>query len=88
ATHDLELTTMVDDRFINCHFRETIRDEDIKFDYILRDGPCTSRNAIAILRYLGYPREIHEKASEDVMDWARGGLNIIRRHHIYFYNNI
>ncbi|NLJ78117.1 MAG: DNA mismatch repair protein MutS, partial [Tissierellia bacterium] len=39
ATHDLELTTMVDDRFINCHFRETIRDEDIKFDYILRDGP-------------------------------------------------
>lgn len=34
----------------------------IKFDYILRKGPCTTRNAIAILRYLGYPIEIQEEA--------------------------
>lgn len=62
ATHDLELTGLVDHRFKNYHFKETIEDKDIIFDYILRDGPCTTRNAIAILEYLDYPREIYENA--------------------------
>lgn len=66
ATHDLELTTMVNDRFHNYHFQEDIRENDIEFDYILRKGPATSRNAIAILRYLGYPKEIHESADKEV----------------------
>ena len=66
ATHDLELTTMVNDRFNNYHFQEDIKENDIKFDYILRKGPATSRNAIAILRYLGYPKEIHENADRRV----------------------
>ena len=66
ATHDLELTTMVNDRFHNYHFQEDIRENDIEFDYILRKGPATSRNAIAILRYLGYPKEIHENADRRV----------------------
>ena len=62
ATHDLELTSMVDDNYNNYHFKETISQNDITFDYILRDGPCTSRNGIAILKYLGYPKELHEEA--------------------------
>ena len=66
ATHDLELTTMVNDRFNNYHFQEDIKENDIEFDYILRKGPATSRNAIAILRYLGYPKEIHENADRRV----------------------
>lgn len=66
ATHDLELTTMVNDRFNNYHFQEDIKENDIEFDYILREGPCTSRNAIAILRYLGYPKAIHENADRRV----------------------
>ena len=59
ATHDLELTTLLND---NYHFKETIKDKDMIFDYILRQGPCNSRNAIAILKYLDYPEEIYEKA--------------------------
>lgn len=66
ATHDLELTTMVNDRFDNYHFQEDIKENDIEFDYILRKGPATSRNAIAILRYLDYPKEIHENADKEV----------------------
>lgn len=62
ATHDLELTSLVNERYNNYHFRETIEENDIKFDYILREGPCTTRNAIAILKYLGYPVEIYEKS--------------------------
>lgn len=62
ATHDLELTKLVNERYENYHFTERIYEDDIKFDYILHLGPCTNTNAIAILRYLGYPEEIHKKA--------------------------
>lgn len=62
ATHDLELTSMTEDNFYNYHFQEKIKEHDIEFDYILRKGPCTSRNAIAILKYLGYPEVIYENA--------------------------
>jgi DNA mismatch repair ATPase MutS len=30
----------------------------LEFDYKLKKGPATTRNAIALLRYLGYPEEI------------------------------
>ena len=64
ATHDLELTSLVSEKYENYHFRETIDDNDISFDYILRTGPCVSSNAIAILKYIGYPKEIYEAAKE------------------------
>ncbi len=64
ATHDLELTNLVNEKYNNYHFKETIEKNDIKFDYILREGPCTTRNAIAILKHLGYPVEIYEKSME------------------------
>lgn len=64
ATHDIELTNLVNDKYNNYHFREAIETNDIKFDYILRHGPCTTRNAIAILKYLGYPSEIYENATK------------------------
>ncbi|NLK42955.1 MAG: DNA mismatch repair protein MutS [Tissierellia bacterium] len=74
ATHDLELTSLVNERYKNYHFRESIEENDIKFDYILRDGPCTTRNAIAILKYLGYPEELYEKAMEGAERYMAGSL--------------
>lgn len=62
ATHDIELTILLKDLYKNKHFEERIEDGDIKFDYLLKDGPATSRNAIAILENLSYPREILEEA--------------------------
>lgn len=64
ATHDIELTTLVSERFNNYHFKESIEANDINFDYLLRRGPATTRNAIAILKYLGYPKTIYENASK------------------------
>ena len=58
ATHDIELTMLLKDHFANKHFEEKIEEGDIKFDYLLKNGPATSRNAIAILDNLNYPREI------------------------------
>lgn len=62
ATHDIELTILLKDLFSNKHFEEKIENGDIKFDYLLKDGPARSRNAIAILDSLNYPREIIEEA--------------------------
>lgn len=64
ATHDLELTSLVSERYENYHFRETVNDKDISFDYILRPGPCVSSNAIAILKHLGYPKDVYKQAKE------------------------
>lgn len=64
ATHDIELTILLKDLYKNKHFEEKIEDGDIKFDYLLREGPATSRNAIQILENLNYPRLIIEEARE------------------------
>lgn len=71
ATHDLELTSLVEAKYRNYHFQEIIAEHDIRFDYILHKGACTSRNGIAILKYLGYPTEIHEKASIQAQNYFK-----------------
>lgn len=54
ATHDLELTRLLGGIYDNYHFEEEIADEDIFFPYRLLKGPAVSRNAIALLKVLGY----------------------------------
>ncbi|WBW50540.1 hypothetical protein O6R05_03055 [Peptoniphilus equinus] len=63
ATHDIELTTMLQ-TFTNYHFEEAVADDDIYFDYRLKDGPATSRNAIRILELFDYPTTITETARD------------------------
>lgn len=63
ATHDIELTTILDN-FRNAHFEEKIVDGDIFFDYLLKEGPTNSKNAIAILKSKNYPDEIIKGATE------------------------
>ena len=54
ATHDLELTKLLADVYDNYHFEEEIAEDDIFFPYRLQKGPAVSRNAIALLKVLGY----------------------------------
>lgn len=62
ATHDIELTFLLSKYFDNYHFEEIIESDDIVFDYKLRSGPTTTRNAIEILRVLDFPEEIYKEA--------------------------
>ena len=71
ATHDLEICSLLADRFDTVHFQEQVTESEILFDYALRPGPCVSRNAIALLRLTGYPAEIVDAASRR----AGGGRN-------------
>ena len=58
ATHDLELTTLLAHDYTSLHFSERVGQLGLEFDYKLKKGPATTKNAIALLRYLGYPEEI------------------------------
>jgi len=62
ATHDLELTELVKSFYSNFHFLEKITEEGISFNYKLMRGPSTTRNAIKLLRHVGYPEEIADAA--------------------------
>ena len=64
ATHDLELTNLLEDIYENYHFEEVIAEEDILFPYRLQKGPATSRNAIALLKMLGYEKMLIKDAEE------------------------
>lgn len=62
ATHDLELTEILHNYYDNVHFEEIIEDGDIVFPYRLQKGPATTRNAIALLKIMGYDSTITQKA--------------------------
>ena len=64
ATHDIELAHMLPPLYTNYHFDEEIKEDDITFPYQLKDGYATTRNAIALLKIMGYPAEITDKAIE------------------------
>ncbi|MEY8352768.1 hypothetical protein AALB39_05340 [Lachnospiraceae bacterium 54-53] len=62
ATHDIELTEMLNEYYDNFHFTECIREKNIFFEYKLCPGPATSRNAIRLLKYMEFPKKIIEEA--------------------------
>lgn len=62
ATHDVELTNILEQKFDNYHFEERIENNEITFDYQLRKGRAQSRNAIKLLGMMGYEEEIIARA--------------------------
>jgi DNA mismatch repair ATPase MutS len=66
ATHDIEITEMIKDIYRFFYFSEDINDDGLHFDYLLKEGISRNRNAVKLMRYLGYPDEIVEKTRERV----------------------
>jgi hypothetical protein len=64
STHDIELTDLLADSYDLYHFTEVIENSKVSFDYKLKHGELTSRNAIRILEVNGYPKEIIKEANE------------------------
>ena len=73
ATHDIELTYLLEGKFDNYHFEENITDKDIEFDYKLHRGKAQSRNAIKLLSFMGYDADIVGKASNRAADFVNTG---------------
>ncbi len=67
ASHDIELTNILNGQYDNYHFREHITDDGIHFDYKLKQGPSQTRNAIKLLDYMNFDSEI-VNAAETMVD--------------------
>ena len=63
ASHDIELTEMARHTYVNYHFRESIENGEVLFDYKVHMGPSKTRNAIKLLEILGYPENITQQAN-------------------------
>ena len=70
ASHDIELSELLKDLYDQYHFSETVIDDAIEFDYQLKKGPSTTRNAIKLLRIMGIPPEIIRDAEALVQQFT------------------
>lgn len=64
ATHDLELTALLEREMDNYHFEEMVEGADITFPYLLTRGGAKGRNAIKLLKAFGFDEELVEKAEK------------------------
>jgi DNA mismatch repair ATPase MutS len=72
TTHDVELQALLGERFELYHFREDPNVEGF-FDYRLRPGRATGRNAIRLLARMGFPDDIVTKALDFAARAGNGG---------------
>ena len=73
ATHDIELAKLLENSFDNYHFEERIEGEDVKFSYLLCQGKATSRNAIKLLKVLGYDETLVKAAENMAAEFLQTG---------------
>ena len=75
ATHDRELTKILENTFENRHFDEKIDENgDIGFSYLIKQGPASTTNAIVLLRSIGFPEKITDDASNMVRKFESEGI--------------
>ncbi|ENH96196.1 DNA mismatch repair protein MutS [Gracilibacillus halophilus YIM-C55.5] len=58
ASHDIELTEIIDNFFDSYHFSESVNSNSIWFDYKIKSGPSYTKNAIKLLRNVNFPDDI------------------------------
>lgn len=66
ATHDVELSTLLENTYNNYHFNESIQKNSIFFDYKIKPGKANTRNAIELLRITQFPIDIYQRAQQNI----------------------
>jgi len=78
ATHDIELASILSHYYDNYHFEERLTDNEIIFDYKIYPGKSNTRNAIKLLKLMGYDESIVNSAEERSLKYLEEGIwNII-----------
>jgi hypothetical protein len=62
ATHDGELVDLLSDTYDAFHLTDSLGSDGLVFDYRLKRGPATTRNAITLLRLKGAPSSLVSRA--------------------------
>ena len=73
ATHDIELTYILEKDFNLYHFEEKVEDKGVTFDYKLKNGRAVTRNAILLLKMLKFSHDITESAEKAADEYIRTG---------------
>lgn len=74
ATHDIELSYILEKQYENYHFEEEIKDHDVLFNYQLKEGRATTRNAIKLLEMIGYNQKIVSEAQKAARKFEQTGI--------------
>lgn len=74
ATHDIELTYLLEKYYANYHFTEHIKEDDILFDYLLKEGRADSRNAIRLLSMVGFEEKLVQNSRRRVEEFLADGV--------------
>ena len=74
ATHDIELSYILEDLYENYHFEEEVKEHEVVFNYLLKRGRVTTRNAIRLLEMTGYKRSLSEGARKAVKNFEETGI--------------
>lgn len=71
ATHDIEITSILNSKYENMHFEESVNDNEICFDYKLKTGKATTRNAIKLLKLMKFDADIIDGAIDAVNSFEK-----------------
>lgn len=74
ATHDIELSYILEGIYENYHFEEEVKEKEVVFNYLLQKGRATSRNAIKLLDMLGYDKAIVDSAKKAAAEFEHTGV--------------
>ncbi|MES2379000.1 MAG: hypothetical protein V4553_20575 [Bacteroidota bacterium] len=64
STHDLELAELLGEDYKVFSFEEIMGDDQLIFDYKIKEGLLKNKNGIAVLQRLGYPETIIDEANK------------------------
>lgn len=74
ATHDIELCGLLVRQYDLFHFEEQVGDTDMIFDYKIRSGKAVSRNAINLLKLMGFDDSIVKGAHKRANDYTHNSV--------------
>lgn len=66
TTHDIELQDLLENTFSMFHFSEQVENGKFFFNYKIKEGPCSSGNAIKLLGIMDYPDSIISESNRIV----------------------
>ena len=74
ATHDIELCDLLNGSYGLYHFEEQVGENEMLFDYVIREGKATTRNAINLLQLIGFDKQIVDNAHEKADRYLETGV--------------
>ncbi|NLA85972.1 MAG: hypothetical protein GX847_01555 [Clostridiales bacterium] len=81
ATHDIELCSLLAGPYALYHFEEQLGEDGMTFDYEIKVGPAGTRNAINLLKLMGFEDDIVRRAHERANRYMETGVWTLENKH-------